>query len=943
MTKASILMGWIFFQLMISSGWTFFCNHIPPHGFETPRTQLDDEFQIVMSNVNRTDYFQSYMPRTNYMLTIESGDSQGPAHKFSSFFIIVANENETLDSGTLIVIDETLSKYSEKCENAIIETAKLPKESVSIIWRSPVEDSGCVRIRALVVETPETWYMEEDDANEKLSIRMCPNPKAEEDEQGEILDKCCACDEAKYEVAFEGLWSRNTHPKDFPSKAWLARFSDVIGASHTAKYRFWSYNGNASEGLKQVAEHGSTRVLESELKDQSEHIRTIIKARGISYPNVTGKTFAVFRVDRKHHLMSLVSMIDPSPDWFVGVSGLELCLPNCTWIEQKQYNLYPYDAGTDEGITYLADDVPTIPQQVIRRITTSFPNDSGSPFFDPFNSDMKPMAKLHISRQRIYEKVCEGMPQKPSNSEACRMTSWGEWGNCSVNCGQGTSLRQRHFIDNYAATKTNCKESQSDRKICYGGGGPCELSAKDAAILNSKECELEQWTSWSECSSSCAPSVQSRKRNFIYKKHQKHCRNVSKPPRLEQTRNCNLPPCQQCEEEPCEEVRTSVESSDIETVTEITTENYDNPEDDNGEDDDSEEEVEIIEEWRELCPNSRFSEWSLWSPCSSSCGPGVTMRSRIIEKNFNNVGEEVQDSGDEEDNLQECTVQQSACTAKISSCDFTPEEAKEICLEPKDAGTCSANIIRFYYDKDAGVCKHFSYSGCEGSRNNFPTDKDCREFCKVIQKDIKTNHSSSTKHFQVSISSVLSYHIPIQEQRSAKSKRAKTGSEISNEEFNGLQTGSQVIEATEEYGGKVDCVVSEWSKWSECSGCSDDSFSFREKKTEARNGGRKCPKKLTKKKKCNKSPACLAEKSVMNIRRRSKDDDPMMEEYTNDEMSVDCQVSQWSRWSKCSATCGDSVQYKTKKIKVQPKKNGKLCPPLVEFRDCSKPECPYNF
>lgn len=63
------------------------------------------------------------------------------------------------------------------------------------------------------METPETWYMEDDDGNEKLSILMCPNPKAEEDEQGEIQEECCACDEAKYEVAFEGLWSRNTHPK----------------------------------------------------------------------------------------------------------------------------------------------------------------------------------------------------------------------------------------------------------------------------------------------------------------------------------------------------------------------------------------------------------------------------------------------------------------------------------------------------------------------------------------------------------------------------------------------------------------------------------------------------------------------------------------------------------------------------------------------------------
>lgn len=56
--------------------------------------------------------------------------------------------------------------------------------------------------------------------------------------------------------------------QDFPSKAWLARFSDVIGASHTQNYRFWNYSGMASVGLKQVAEHGSTRVLESELKSQ---------------------------------------------------------------------------------------------------------------------------------------------------------------------------------------------------------------------------------------------------------------------------------------------------------------------------------------------------------------------------------------------------------------------------------------------------------------------------------------------------------------------------------------------------------------------------------------------------------------------------------------------------------------------------------------------------
>ena len=117
-------------------------------------------------------------------------------------------------------------------------------------------------------------------------------------------------------------------------------------------YRFWEYGKNASDGLQQIAERGLTKLLEAELKTESENIRTIIKARGLAYPNVTGKTFAVFRVDPNHHLVSFVTTMDPSPDWFVGVSALELCLTNCTWVENKELELYLWDAGTDSGPTY---------------------------------------------------------------------------------------------------------------------------------------------------------------------------------------------------------------------------------------------------------------------------------------------------------------------------------------------------------------------------------------------------------------------------------------------------------------------------------------------------------------------------------------------------------------------------------------------------------------
>lgn len=57
-----------------------------------------------------------------------------------------------------------------------------------------------------------------------------------------------------------------THPKDFPADAWSAHFSDIIGASHAPTFRFWKKDGLASDGLKQFAEVGDSKDLESELK-----------------------------------------------------------------------------------------------------------------------------------------------------------------------------------------------------------------------------------------------------------------------------------------------------------------------------------------------------------------------------------------------------------------------------------------------------------------------------------------------------------------------------------------------------------------------------------------------------------------------------------------------------------------------------------------------------
>jgi len=105
-------------------------------------------------------------------------------------------------------------------------------------------------------------------------------------------------------------------------------------------------------------------------------------------------------------LVILLFLIVPSPDWIVGVSGLELCLPNCSWVEHKVLNLKPWDVGTDSGTTYTSPDSVTDPKEPIRRITNKYPADPSNPFYDTSGEEMKPLARLKITRQRLYEKSC---------------------------------------------------------------------------------------------------------------------------------------------------------------------------------------------------------------------------------------------------------------------------------------------------------------------------------------------------------------------------------------------------------------------------------------------------------------------------------------------------------------------------------------------------------
>lgn len=191
--------------------------------------------------------------------------------------------------------------------------------------------------------------------------------------------------EVKYIVTFSSTWSSTTHPDSFPSSA---HFSPLIGYTHNSQSSIWSTGNLSSAGMELMAETGGTSALTSEIQAliDSGSGGTVLNGPGVQTPP---STTIEFTMSSDKPLVSLVTMIAPSPDWFVGVNSVNL-IENGEFVATKTIELKPYDAGTDSGSTYTAIDLDSQPKETIFEMT-------GAPFLN--NGLVAPLGTFTFVKQ----------------------------------------------------------------------------------------------------------------------------------------------------------------------------------------------------------------------------------------------------------------------------------------------------------------------------------------------------------------------------------------------------------------------------------------------------------------------------------------------------------------------------------------------------------------
>jgi hypothetical protein len=160
---------------------------------------------------------------------------------------------------------------------------------------------------------------------------------------------------ATYDLEFTTNFTEENNPQDYPAGA---TFGTIVAIVHAPEVSVFSIGQAASDGMALYAESGDVEGLAAFIStslgedgDGQFSISTagVIGAQGSTTTSVT--------VTPTRTRITFLARLNPSPDWFVGVSSFNVVdATGVGLIQMDQVELQPLDAGVILGSTYEAND-----------------------------------------------------------------------------------------------------------------------------------------------------------------------------------------------------------------------------------------------------------------------------------------------------------------------------------------------------------------------------------------------------------------------------------------------------------------------------------------------------------------------------------------------------------------------------------------------------------
>jgi len=487
----------------------------------------------------------------------------------------------------------------------------------------------------------------------------------------------------------------------------------------------------------------------------------------------------------------------------------------------------------------------------------------------------------------------------------CEYADWQEWTLCSASCGEGHSTRMRLVKTQAAEGGRSCPSNDEQNRDCNDRSCP-------------GNCVWGTWREWNTCSKSCGAGKQTRERAVeIQATHQgKACLG-----RAIEEQTCQVEECR----EDCKLLdwgRWSSCSSSCGSGTRSRTRGSIPPQ--NGG-------VECLSELNEtgpcsglpLCPaDCVWGLWREWSACSASCGQALQKRSRTRESYEKSGGKACDGNEDDE---RTCTVPSCPVDCKVhdwspwSKCSATcgngTRTRAKTFTEPLHGGKpCPCNSTESQSEHCTnGLCttdcvwkQWGDWSPCSrtcggGYASRLRSEEipaiNGGKFCDGSSKE-ETVCNATACPLDCALSEWSEWTNCTRTCGGGSRKRVR--STVQQPMFGGEDCVGpfQAKESCAEQFCPLDCAWSTWTLWSVCTQTCDSGVTarYRRKASQGLYGGVPCIGNANEQKSCN----------TMGCPR-------------------DCEWGPWAQWTPCSKTCGGGTIHRSREISVKSKNGGNQC------------------